>query len=249
MNNTKKFFTLIELLVVIAIIAILAAMLLPALSSARESARMSQCSGNMKSLGVAIHLYGQDNQESFPNSSGYNSNYAEGNNNCGGPSYWSRGFYNYDTTLKNYFWHTQLYVYIQSFPGMYCPNATETSVNAANRASYITGSNYTYNGLLASPGPKYGGELHRTMGQVENPSDTGVFSEHREIYSYRFYIKPTFKRSYNAGYNDINNAHKGNSVGNALCADGSVIVRKAIPNVTSANTAYARDFYDLVKEN
>ena len=64
--QSRRAFTLIELLVVIAIIAILAAMLLPALSKAKKKAQQVQCVSNLRQIGIALHMYVDDNQGFFP---------------------------------------------------------------------------------------------------------------------------------------------------------------------------------------
>lgn len=150
----KQTFTLIELLVVIAIIAILAAILLPALNSARERGRAASCINQMKQMGMNLVSYADDNADylmPYCDTSTKIVTQTEGSISL----MWFRG-------LKLFYYNAPSYR--TQIPMLVCPSLTD-------KISTDTNTNYCYNA-------RFGNSNSATDSEYMRPRKLNQFSQH-----------------------------------------------------------------------
>jgi prepilin-type N-terminal cleavage/methylation domain-containing protein/prepilin-type processing-associated H-X9-DG protein len=163
-RRRKVGFTLIELLVVIAIIAILAAILFPVFAQARESARKANCLSNLKQIGLAVAMYNQDYDGTYPSQQ----RDGEQINLPGAEPV-------YKNVQQNYM--DELYPYVKNTKVFTCPS-DKPSPDKAN-AVKGWGNGYHFNGTFLSnpPGCKPGTCSGIAEAAVAQPSNTQIMRE------------------------------------------------------------------------
>ena len=159
----KRAFTLIELLVVIAIISILAALLLPALSSAKQRAWTTQCLSNLRQIGLGMRMFADDANGLYPES--------------GGVILWDQT----DPDTHAASWLQQIVSYTQNTNVYHCPTDHQTAYSYFNsgRAAYvITNGNAAVNSRLVQfpsthvlAGDTTGMNLDHSLGMFFQPDD------------------------------------------------------------------------------
>ena len=153
-RSSRKGFTLIELLVVIAIIAILAAILFPVFAKAREKARQTSCSSNMKQLGIGFAQYVQDFDEKQP--------YG----NTGGPTNGKGG--------EVVGWAADIYNYVKSTGVYKCPDDPGVVSGANVPLSYAMNANLANSLTLAQfTSPARTVQLFEVSGITGDPTAAG----------------------------------------------------------------------------
>jgi prepilin-type N-terminal cleavage/methylation domain-containing protein/prepilin-type processing-associated H-X9-DG protein len=126
-TNHARAFTLIELLVVIAIIAILAAMLLPALSAAKQRAWTTSCNSNLHQIGLAMRMFADENNELYPQS--------------GTTIYWGQPDPN-GSGLHS--WMEQIFPYTGNTNVYRCPGNVQLPADLQGPFNYFNGARAAY---------------------------------------------------------------------------------------------------------
>ena len=189
---TQSAFTLIELLVVIAIIAILAAMLLPALQQARARAKSTQCTNQLKSIGLGGQQYITDNNEYLP------FGYTEGGNFRG---YASAGLPAWFCRISGYLGHPPKNFYQLSSGQqyiLYCP------AEEARGPEYNT---YLPTAQMAQYSPTSGIFQNAKISHVKRPGNTIYIFDADHNDNYRLNVQsstqPRFTMRHSGGSNFV----------------------------------------------
>lgn len=150
----RKAFTLIELLVVIAIIAILAAILFPVFASAKEKAKQTACTSNLRQMGTGVHLYLSDWDDKFPMASPNDGAAWQSGFIWPVPADWRFGATAPSIEQARTQWANAIYPYLNNYGVYACPSeyaivsAAGVSYSPVNRPPQKV--SYTYNGFLST---------------------------------------------------------------------------------------------------